>query len=162
MGKKIHGDTNRNSKHNYIYRLWQGIITRCYKIDYVGYKDWGGRGIIMYQPWINNYPLFKSWILENLGERPESNYSIDRIDNDGNYEPGNLRWATKFQQTHNRRYIDRKGEKNTYSKLTEKQILEIRNLYSTGDYTLKNIGIIYNVTFQLISHIVRKDIWTHI
>ena len=56
----------------------------------------------MHSPWIDDYLLFEKYILESLGPRPEG-MSIDRINNDGNYEPGNLRWATKSLQVRNRR-----------------------------------------------------------
>jgi hypothetical protein len=55
----------------------------------------------MYEPWINNYWAFELWILDNLGPRPPG-CSLDRIDNDGNYAPGNLRWATAKTQAFNR------------------------------------------------------------
>ena len=86
----------------YISRLWSNIKNRCYNKNSPDYKHWGGRGIIMYKPWINNRPLFKEWILTNLGHRPEG-HSIDRIDVNSNYEPDNLRWADKKTQVQNRR-----------------------------------------------------------
>lgn len=93
-----HGDAITN--HNYIYNLWRNIKKRCYSEWSKDYKRYGGRGIAMHKKWKYNYVLFKLWILENLGERPEG-HSIDRIDNDGNYEPGNLRWADDLTQRHN-------------------------------------------------------------
>ena len=62
----------------------------------------------MYKPWINNRQLFKKWILDNLGHRPEG-YSIDRIDVNGHYEPDNLRWADKKTQIQNRRCMKKNG-----------------------------------------------------
>lgn len=93
-----HGDSNKN----YLYQTWCSIKQRCYNNSYKEYYNYGGRGIKMYIPWKYNYILFKLWILENLGNRPEG-YSLDRINNDGNYEPGNIRWATYKQQANNRR-----------------------------------------------------------
>ena len=100
------GDNSKINKNEnyYITRLWQGIKQRCYNINERGYKWYGLRGITMYEPWIKNYPLFKEWILINLGHRQEG-YSIDRIDVNGNYEPGNLRWADKQTQIINRRCV---------------------------------------------------------
>lgn len=98
------GDNSRlnKSENYYITRLWQGIKQRCYNTNEPSYRWYGARGIIMYGPWIKDYTSFKEWILTNLGHRPEG-YSIDRIDVDGNYEPGNLRWADKQTQIINRR-----------------------------------------------------------
>ena len=98
----FHGDSKSNSNHYYLYRMWADIKKRCYNKNCDYYNRWGGRGITVYEPWIINYPAFKEWILKNLGERPK-NYSIDRINNNGNYEPGNLRWATSSDQNSNKR-----------------------------------------------------------
>lgn len=58
----------------------------------------------MHEEWRSDFRAFSAWIEENLGGRPDG-HSLDRIDNDGNYEPGNLRWATKSQQSSNKRHV---------------------------------------------------------
>jgi hypothetical protein len=100
----IDGDNRKVNKteNYYITRLWQGMKQRCYNPNESCYKHYGERGIKMYEPWINNRPLFKEWLLTNLGPRPER-HSIDRIDVNGDYEPNNLRWATQQTQVENRR-----------------------------------------------------------
>ena len=106
----VDGDNRKINKTEcyYITRLWQGIKQRCYNPKEKGYRWYGARGIIMYEPWINDRQLFKKWILDNLGHRPEG-YSIDRIDVNGNYEPDNLRWADKATQLYNRRCTKKNG-----------------------------------------------------
>jgi hypothetical protein len=106
----VDGDNNKKVKTDcyYIARLWQGIKQRCYNSNEPGYKWYGARGIEMYKPWIKDRQLFKQWILDNLGHRPEG-YSIDRIDVNGNYEPNNLRWADKATQLYNRRCTKKNG-----------------------------------------------------
>lgn len=87
-----------------LYKLWQRIRRRCYDPGHDKYEWYGGRGIGVYEPWREDAGAFCDWIEDNLGERPEG-FSIDRIDPDGNYEPGNLRWASSHDQRVNRRLL---------------------------------------------------------
>jgi hypothetical protein len=77
-------------------------INRCYNPAHVGFKNYGARGITIYGPWMEDPLLFVAY-LDGLGPCPEG-WSMDRIDNDGNYEPGNIRWASARQQHRNRRH----------------------------------------------------------
>lgn len=95
--------TTHNRSRDYMGKLWENIKSRCLSSKYKGYKNYGARGITIYEPWIHNSSLFINWMLENLGERPTPKHSLDRIDNNGNYEPGNLRWANSTIQHKNRR-----------------------------------------------------------
>jgi len=75
--------------------------SRCYNIRTEQYKNWGGRGITVCDEW-RAKDGFKAFHLY-IGDRPEKGYSLDRIDNNGNYEPGNIRWATAKEQSNNQR-----------------------------------------------------------
>src|ERR1700740_3760518 len=70
------------------YLAWDGAIQRCTNPNHPGYKHYGGRGIVMCEEWMNDFTLF----FQSLGSRPSLLHSLDRINNEGNYEPGNCRW----------------------------------------------------------------------
>ena len=93
--------THGGSKTTLYYR-WNSIKERCNNPKNKSYKNYGGRGIKMYPAWENDYGAFKEYV-SKLPHYLEDGYSLDRINNDGDYEPNNLRWATARDQALNKR-----------------------------------------------------------
>lgn len=97
-GEGIHVRNRRHGLHNTrTYSCWTNMVQRCNNPKYPKYDLWGGRGITITERWRS----FKNFFAD-MGECPERR-SLDRINNDGDYEPGNCRWATYSEQARNRR-----------------------------------------------------------
>lgn len=91
---RTHGQTDSPE-----HKAWENMIVRCENVRSPYFKHYGGRGISVCPQWRTSFSNF----LEDMGRRPSDKHSLDRINNDGNYEPSNCRWATKKQQLRNRR-----------------------------------------------------------
>jgi hypothetical protein len=88
-----------------LYTTWRNMISRCENPADPSYHNWGGRGIQVCEHW-HDIRVFIIWMEENLGLRPEG-MTLDRIDNDRGYEPGNVRWTTPAVQRANQRRLGR-------------------------------------------------------
>lgn len=100
-----------------LYSVWQGMKGRCLNPKNRQWNDYGGRGITVCERWMNDFHAF----VEDMGPRPE-NHSLDRIDNNQGYSPGNCRWASrKVQQRNQRRavYVEIDGKKYRAIELAE-------------------------------------------
>lgn len=91
---RTHGMTRTRT-----YRSWLLMRARCYNPGMFHYENYGGRGITVCPQWLHSFETF----LADVGERPSTAHTIDRLDGDGNYEPGNVKWSTHLEQRHNRR-----------------------------------------------------------
>jgi hypothetical protein len=83
----------------YLYQAWADTIRRCHDPRHWHFDSYGARGIEVCPEWRASFEAF-AW---HIGPRPSSNHSLDRIDNDRGYEPGNVRWATREEQMSNTR-----------------------------------------------------------
>lgn len=113
-----HGLSRRNAKLDRIYSIHSNMLQRCENPKNKSYKNYGGRGIRVCDEWHDVFAFYK-WATES-GYQP--NLTIERIDNDGNYEPNNCRWATIKEQSNNRRnnhFLDFNGETHTISEWSE-------------------------------------------
>lgn len=93
----------RKSGESPEYQAWASIRDRCFNPKTRGYENYGGRGITMHPDWVNDFSEF----LSHVGRRPSPTHQLDRIDNNGHYEPGNVRWTTRKQNNRNRRNNNR-------------------------------------------------------
>lgn len=104
-------ENDNRYKHGFsrskVHGVWISMRQRCTNPNSQGYADYGGRGIKVCERW-NSFLNF----LEDMGDRPEG-MTLDRINNDGDYEPSNCRWATRLEQNHNQR--TRKSNTSGYS-----------------------------------------------
>jgi len=99
------------------YRTWCGIKNRCYNNKVKSYPYYGGRGITVCKRWLTKDGFINFY--SDMGDRPSSNYSIDRINNNGNYTQDNCRWATRQEQGQNKRTYknaSKHGTRNKYDR----------------------------------------------
>jgi hypothetical protein len=152
-----------NAKHGHArvgrmtpeYRSYVGARRRCTNRNDSQYSNYGGRGIEV------RFASFAEFYVE-LGAKPEPKhlYSVDRIDNDGHYEKGNVRWATRSQQMRNRRPGFNQGQKHPGAKLTEVQVIEIRK--RAGSESNKALADEFGVDYTNIRLIANGKTWQHV
>lgn len=128
-----HGKTRRHGEGSYNsrtpeYTAWIACKGRCHNTDNPKYASYGMRGISVCERWINSFENF----LADMGRKPSAQHSLDRIDVNGNYEPGNCRWATRTEQARNTR-INRRY-KTPLGNLTASEVCEV---YGINDGTFR-------------------------
>jgi hypothetical protein len=94
----VHGESG-TGKETPEYRAWRHMIERCQNSNHKHYRHYGGRGIIVCKEWLESYEQF----LKDVGRKPSSELTLERINNERGYEPGNVKWATRKEQQNNRR-----------------------------------------------------------
>lgn len=95
------GFDRRDATKHREYSTWQNMVNRCTRSTTPNFHRYGGRGISVTPIWLADPWAFLDFLDNALGARPDG-YSLDRIDNDGDYEPGNIRWASQAEQVRNR------------------------------------------------------------
>lgn len=125
-----HGLSHKSSEYN----IWSGMKARCLNPKTASFKRYGGRGISISQRWVDSFQNF----LTDMGERPGPEYSLDRIDANGDYCPENCRWATQRDQQNNRTNnnivtaLGRSMSTARWEEVTGIRALTIRNRISAG------------------------------
>lgn len=139
-----------NTTHGYGYHplavVWHSMKNRCFWKKDKGYHNYGGRGIIICDEWINNPKLFFDWALNNGYQK---GLTIDRINNNGNYEPMNCRWVSLKINTRNTRF----------TKLSEMRARHIRILYKRCNKNQSVIAKMYGVDQAAISRVISNQMW---
>jgi len=118
-----------------LYHTWENMRARCNNLNHTNYSAYGARGIKVCERW-DDFSKF----VDDVGDKPTQEHTIDRIDNDGDYEPDNVRWATHNQQVHNQR-LDRRNKTGTSGvrydskfKVYRVAINRSRKTYHLGSY----------------------------
>jgi len=140
----VHGDTT-NNKISKLYIIYENIKTRCYNKNHKSYKYYGGRGIKVCDMWQKNYLIFKIWAISHGYKK---RLTIDRINNDRNYEPNNCKFSTKKEQAQNRKT----------TKMNWTAIKMIRELFKIG-YTRKELFGMFDITYRSLCYILNNKRW---
>lgn len=132
------------SKHP-LYNVWRNMIARCTRKTNPAFYLYGALGVKVHLPWQSSFETF----LADMPVRPKGDYSIDRHpDRNGNYEPGNVRWATRAQQAHNLRT----------TKLTDALVHQIRKRLARKE-SRKSVAKDLQVSRSLVSLVGANKIW---
>lgn len=135
-----HGNTSSdNGKPSPELKTWYSIRSRCYWTSNPDYKFYGGRGIGMSKEWYDSFTQF----LKDMGTRPGKNFSLDRINNEGNYEAGNCKWATRKEQANNTR---------------RNRMIEYNNEVKPITYWIETLGLSRSVVYRRLKKGMSLDL----
>lgn len=145
--------TKHNKYGTRIYKIYYSMKSRCNNTKSKHYKNYGGRGIEICSEWLNDFNKFHKWALEN---GYSDNLTIDRINNDGNYEPNNCRWTTRNVQSRNTRLLSKRNTSGY------RGVSKHRNSF-VSEITVdnKNIYLGYYKTKELAAIAYNKYVATH-
>jgi len=148
----VHGLAGTGKRHS-LYGVWANMKHRCYNPDNKQFKDYGGRGITVCERWRDNPQAFIEDILSLIGPRPPKKV-LDRKNNDGNYEPNNIRWVTRHESTMNRR-------RDGGLKLDRTIVLDIKRRLSIEE-SGASIARLHNISESTVSKIKKGKTWKQV
>jgi hypothetical protein len=126
------------------YTAWGNMKDRCYNKNYAYYQNYGGRGIKVCQRWLDSFMNF----FHDMGIKPSQDMQLDRINNNGNYEPDNCRWVTSAKNTQNRR--------NTVLSMGKARKIRIKHSLGVSN---KDLSIEFGCSTRLVLFVVNNEIW---
>ncbi len=158
--KTTHGGSGSAPNPDPLYLTWQTIKKRCFNPRHLAYHRYGGRGITMHPAWRDSFEAFRTDLLAAIGPRPAGAtsrgrpiYTLDRKDNDGNYEPGNLRWATNTQQMQN----------SSINKVDAETVAELRRRFLPGRRgNRKALADEFGILPSLVTTVVTGKTWRNV
>ena len=128
-----------NKVYKRLYSIWNAMKARCYNKNHPAYKYYGGRGIILSKEWRYDFKQFRDWAIKNGFKE---GLSIDRIDNDKNYEPSNCRWVCISEQSkhrHNSIKLEYKGQTKSLYDISKELGINYGTLYYR--YAISNMSL---------------------
>jgi|APGre2960657404_1045060.scaffolds.fasta_scaffold18917_2 hypothetical protein len=145
--KVISDNTVHNLTHNPFYRSWHSVKQRCTNSKNKLWHRYGGRGIKLFDAWVDDPKAFIEYV-SNLDNARKDGMSIDRIDNDGNYEPGNIKWSNKQEQ----------GRNTSFVKINMDVANCIRENKKDG-MKIKNIAANHNISISIVKNVLYGNSW---
>ena len=130
--KSLEVNTTHNCTKTRLYKIWSGMKGRCYNPNDISYQNYGGRGVRICDEWME-FVNFRDWAISTGFSEvaPREQFSIDRIDVNGDYSPENCRWVTLAEQRNNKQntvYIDYGGEKLTAKEWSVKRNIPYKKI----------------------------------